>query len=106
MPSHSVIPADQIQGNIHTIRGQRVMLDADLAVLYGVPTKVLNQAVRRNIERFPDDFMFQLTDGEEAALRSQIVTSKRRGGRRYAPMPSPNMASPCCPPFGRPLFLI
>ena len=57
-------------GLIHTIRGQRVMLDADLAALYGVETKALNQAVRRNIERFPDDFMFELTREEYRSLRS------------------------------------
>jgi hypothetical protein len=61
------------------------MLDADLAALYGVPTKVLVQAVKRNRERFPPDFMFQLTLAESMRLRSQIVTSNRRGGRRYAP---------------------
>ena len=68
------------------IRGRRVMLDSDLAVLYGVETKVLNQAVRRNLKRFPDDFMFQLTPKEVDFLRSQIVTSNSsRGGRRYFP---------------------
>jgi hypothetical protein len=62
------------------------MLDSDLAALYGVETKVLNQAVRRNIERFPEDFMFQLTSDEAERLRSQSVTSKSgRGGRRTAP---------------------
>ena len=71
---------------IHIIRGQRVILDSDLADLYGVPTKVLNQAVRRNGERFPDDFAFQLTLQEVANLRSQFVTSNEgRGGRRYQP---------------------
>lgn len=68
------------------IRGHRVMLDEHLARLYGVPTKALVQAVRRNGERFPLDFMFQMTNQEVAALRSQIVTSNAgRGGRRYAP---------------------
>jgi DNA-binding PadR family transcriptional regulator len=61
------------------------MLDADLARLYGVSTKVFNQAVRRNSDRFPPDFVFQLTDQEFYSLRSQIVTSKRKGGRRYRP---------------------
>lgn len=61
------------------------MLDADLAFLYGVKTKVLIQAVKRNIKRFPSDFMFQLTKQEFDLLRSQIVTSNRRGGRRYLP---------------------
>lgn len=72
---------------IHVVRGQKVMLDADLAGLYGVPTKVLNQAVKRNVERFPADFLFQLSADEQRALRSQPVTSNggARGGRRYAP---------------------
>ena len=79
----------QIQNLIYVIRGQRVMLDSDLARLYEVETKVLNQAVKRNIERFPDDFMFQLTKDEYEFLRSQFVTSKikteTRGGRQYFP---------------------
>ena len=62
-----------------------VMLDADLAALYGVPTKRLNEAVRRNAARFPEDFMFQLTAEEAETLRSQFATSKGRGGRRYIP---------------------
>lgn len=69
---------------IRMIRGAHVLLDADLAALYGVTVKALNQAVRRNRSRFPADFVFQLTEEESAALRSQIVTSKR-GGRRYRP---------------------
>ncbi len=79
-----------IGSRILTLREQRVMLDADLAALYGVATKVLVQAVKRNLDRFPADFMFQLSGEEFAALRSQSVTSKaegqeRRGGRRTAP---------------------
>lgn len=71
---------------IYSIRDQRVMLDEDLARLYGVETKALNQAVRRNADRFPDDFMFQLSSDEWDALRSQSVTSNAgRGGRRYPP---------------------
>ena len=71
---------ENIQSKIYVIRGQRVMLDRDLASMYGVETKVLNQAVKRNIERFPEDFMFQLTKGEyeiltSSILRSQIVTA-------------------------------
>ena len=66
----------EIQSKIYKIRGQRVMLDSDLASMYGVETRVLNQAVKRNIERFPEDFMFQLTKGEFEILKSQIVTSK------------------------------
>jgi len=82
------VPADSIRHAILLVRGQRVMLDADLAALYRVPTKALVQAVRRNPLRFPEDFMFRLTGGEAAGLRSQSVTSKTprgRGGRRYAP---------------------
>ncbi|UCV29488.1 ORF6N domain-containing protein [Ferribacterium limneticum] len=75
-----------ISSRIRLFRELRIMLDADLAELYGVHTKVLVQAVKRNIQRFPTDFMFQLTTEEFAALRSQIVTSKPgRGGRRSAP---------------------
>ncbi len=69
---------------IYVIRGQRVMLDRDLAALYGVETKVLNQAVRRNLERFPDDFMFQLNDDERASLRSQFVTLEIGGRGKYS----------------------
>lgn len=73
---------DQIQSRIYEIRGQRVMLDRDLAELYQVETKVLNQAVKRNIKRFPSDFMFQLTTEEFANLKSQIVTSSWGGTRK------------------------
>jgi hypothetical protein len=73
-----------IQEKIFTIRGERVMLDFDLAELFEVETKVLKQAVKRNIERFPSDFMFEITIEEYHSLRSQIVTSTR-GGRRYMP---------------------
>ena len=73
-----------IATKIYYIRNQKVMLDSDLAELYDVETKVLNQAVKRNIHRFPEDFMFQLTEDEyDKILRSQFVTSK--GGRRYLP---------------------
>jgi hypothetical protein len=75
-----------IESRILALREQRVMLDADLAVLYGVQTKALVQAVKRNLARFPRDFMFQLSTDEWAALRSQTVTSNSgRGGRRTAP---------------------
>ncbi len=75
-----------IQERIHTIRGMQVMLDRDLAQMYGVETKVLNQAVKRNIQRFPELFCFQLDEIEISNLRSQIVTSRlRHGGRRYLP---------------------
>ncbi len=80
----ALVPSPRIERCILEIRGQRVMLDADLATLYGVPTKALVQAVKRNIERFPADFMLQLTTAEFSNLRSQSVTS-RWGGRRYAP---------------------
>jgi hypothetical protein len=82
----TVIPEERIEYAILSLRGQKVMLDRDLAQLYGVPTKALNQAVRRNSERFPEDFMFQLSEqetkawwdhGMSARLRSQIVTLKR-----------------------------
>jgi hypothetical protein len=75
----------RVEGAILTIRGYRILLDADLAPLYGVSVKALNQAVRRNKLRFPDDFMFQLTADEANNLRSQIVTSSSWGGRRYLP---------------------
>lgn len=70
---------------IHCVRGEQVMLDSDLARLYGVETKVFNQAVKRNEQRFPERFRFRLTDDEYDSLRSQAVTSKSRGGRRYLP---------------------
>jgi hypothetical protein len=76
---------DRIEALIYIIREERVMLDQDLAALYEVETKVLVQAVQRNIKRFPPDFMFQLSFQEFTALRSQIETSKGRGGRRTAP---------------------
>ncbi len=68
-----------IMNQIYHIRGQKIMIDKDLALLYGVETKVLNQAVRRNLIRFPTDFMFELTPQELDSLRSQIVTLKKRG---------------------------
>lgn len=79
-----VVLVDQIEPLIMTLRGEKVILDNDLALLYGVPTKALNQAVKRNAARFPGDFVFQLTPKEEN-LRSQSVTSSGHGGRRYAP---------------------
>jgi phage regulator Rha-like protein len=84
----SAIPIEKIESRIYGIRGQRIMLDHDLAELYGVQTKALKQAVSRNIERFPSDFMFILTYQEFANLRSQIVTSSygQWGGTRYKPM--------------------
>jgi ORF6N domain-containing protein len=86
MPENLPIPAERIAQAILFVRNERVMMDADLAKLYGVPTKALLQAVKRNLVRFPADFMFQLTADETESLRSQIVTSKTgRGGRRYYP---------------------
>jgi hypothetical protein len=81
-----LIPVERVERLIHLARGEKVLLDADLAVLYGVETKALNRAVKRNRSRFPQDFMFQLTVEEADALRCQIGTSKEgRGGRRYLP---------------------
>jgi hypothetical protein len=74
-----------IEPKIRSIRGHRVILDADLAALYRVEARILNQAVKRNRVRFPLDFMFQLTADETAVLRSQIVTSRSWGGRRHRP---------------------
>ena len=76
---------EKIQTKIYEIRGQKVMLDSDLAELYNVETKNLNLAVKRNIKRFPSDFMFQLVKSEWDILRLQIETSKGRGGTRYLP---------------------
>jgi hypothetical protein len=98
--TEALIPLERIEGAILLLRGHKVMLDSDLAALYGVETKALNRAVKRNLVRFPADFMFQITDEEAAALRrqfgtsdakdgsalrSQFGTSKGRGGRRYLP---------------------
>lgn len=82
----TIIPVERIERQICLIRGQKVMLDSDLAALYQVLTKNLNLAVRRNTNRFPEDFMFQLTAEEAESLRLQIATSNvGRGGRRYLP---------------------
>jgi hypothetical protein len=85
-PAEALSPA-VIERKIYLLRRQKVMLDSDLAALYGVETKQLNRAVRRNLERFPSDFMFQLTPAEARALRFQIGTSSEgaHGGRRYLP---------------------
>ena len=84
-PSKAIVPKERIEQAILLIRGEKVMLDADLAALYDVETGMLTRAVRRNIERFPEDFMFQLSGEEFANLRSQSVTSSRWGGRRFPP---------------------
>jgi ORF6N domain len=91
MPKSS--PPAQLESAIYLIRGQRVMLDSDLAAIYGVTTKQLNQQLKRNRKRFPEDFAFQLNNEEFASLRSQFATSSMRsqsvtskkGGRRYRP---------------------
>lgn len=80
------LPVESAASHIRVVRDQKVLLDTDLAELYGVPTKVLVQSVKRNIDRFSGDFMFQLDAGEWESLRSQSVTSNTgRGGRRYPP---------------------
>ena len=84
MTKPTPIPSERIERAILVLRGHKVMLDSDLAELYEVPTKVLLQAVKRNLERFPVDFMFQLEKQEVAILRSQFVTSSW-GGRRSVP---------------------
>ena len=82
----TIISDDMVVNKIYEIRGQKVMLDSDLAELYGVETKRLNEQIKRNSDRFPEDFMFQLTENEWESLRSQFATSKiGRGGRTYLP---------------------
>jgi len=92
--NYSLVPSEVIEQHIYLIRNQKVMLDRDLADLYGVSTKVLNQAVKRNLERFPEDFMFQLSSDEAETwwnfvlsrrLRSQIVTLKQGQHLKYQP---------------------
>ena len=87
MEKVSIIPINHLARQIYFLRGYKVMLDADLAELYGVTTKRLNEQVKRNIERFPSDFMFRLDEKETEFLRSQIATSNKetRGGRRTLP---------------------
>ena len=81
-----MVPVDYIEASIYLLRGQKVMLDVNLASLYGVKTKRLNEQVKRNFDRFPEDFMFQLSEEEWEFLRSQFATSKEtRGGRQYLP---------------------
>jgi len=91
----AIVPIGKVEQAILFVRGERVILDADLAGLYGVETRALNQAITRNIDRFPEDFMFQLTTVEASHLRSQfaisslrsqfVISKPGRGGRRYAP---------------------
>ena len=85
MTAVETIPTEIIERRIQVIRGHKVMLDNDLAGLYEVPTFRLNEAVKRNINRFPSDFMFQLTADEAESLTSQFAISKKRGGRRTLP---------------------
>jgi S-adenosylmethionine synthetase len=87
MSQNLIVSEETISDKIYFIRNQKVMLDRDLATLYGIQTKVLKQAVKRNISRFPEDFMFELTETEFLNWRSQIVTSNSdKMGLRYAPM--------------------
>jgi len=94
----ALVPREQIEQIILLIRGHRVMLDADLAELYEVETKAFNRAVTRNMERFPDDFMFRLTKKEYEDLRYHFGTS-RWGAADTCPMYSPNRESRCYPVF-------
>jgi len=81
----SVVPVERIERSILLLRGEKVILDSDIAALYGVETKTLVRSMKRNLDRFPSDFMFQLTLEEVDILRYQIGTSNGRGGRRYLP---------------------
>ena len=86
MPEIRLIHLEEIERSVLRLRGQNVMLDADLAALYQVDTKNLVRAVKRNLERFPEDFMFQLSTTEFQILRRQFGTSRSWGGRRYQPI--------------------
>src|SRR5690242_2932841 len=85
MKATAIVLTKKVGAKILVLRNQKVIMDADLAELYGVPVKQLNQQVKRNANRFPRDFVFALTKVEHQSLRSQNVTSKGRGGRRYLP---------------------
>jgi hypothetical protein len=86
MSGESALVPKSIEGQIRVIRGQKVLLDSDLAALYGVEVRALNQAVKRNKERFPADFVFQLSAEENEELKSQsVISSASHGGRRHAP---------------------
>jgi hypothetical protein len=91
------VPVERITSKIYLIRSQKVMLDRGLAELYGVETRVLKQAVKRNIARFPVDFMFELSRAEFDNLRSQIVISSWGGGSGIDQWRSRSRALPCCP---------
>ena len=88
MENEILLSEELISNKIYFIRNQKVMLDSDLAMLYGIETKVLKQAVKRNISRFPEDFMFELTELESNSLRSQIVTLKKGRGQHQKYLPS------------------
>ena len=97
MSNTDLISNETIERAIYLIRGEKVMLDRDLALLYGVETKVLNRAVKRNLQRFPLDFMFQVTADEAEILRCQIGTSRvSHSGRRYLPYVFIEQASFTC----------
>ena len=86
MTISELIPIEIIENKIFIIRGHKVMLDSDLAQLYDVETRIINRNVKRNINRFPEDFMFQLTDAEWKTLKSQIgISNEKKGGRRFTP---------------------
>jgi hypothetical protein len=96
----SLVPVEHIESIILLIRAHKVILDADLAELYGVEKKILNKAVKRNLDRFPEDFMFQLTTEEAKNLRFQIGTSRRtHGGRRYLPYAFTEQGVACFPVY-------
>ena len=92
-----VIPFERVAHAIHLLRGQKVMLDSDLGYLYGVTTGNLNKAVRRNVDRFPEDFVFQLTAEETQDLIFQSGISKARAVAGIGLTPSPSKGSRCCP---------
>lgn len=100
-----LVPVDQIEPRILLLRGQRVILDADLAELYGTTTKAFNQAVKRNLERFPPDFMFQLTAEEAQAMRSQIVTASLRSQSATSSLRSQTVTSSDPAPVMRSQFV-
>jgi len=95
----ALLPAAEIESKICLVRGQKAMLSTDLARLYGVEPRVLVQAVKRNIERFPEDFLFQLSKDEHANLKSQNVTSSWGGARRAIPHAFRKTALPCFPAY-------
>ena len=102
MTQKLMLPVEVIERRIYLIRGQKVMLDQDLAELYGVTTGNLNLAVRRNLARFPEDFMFQLNAEEMKSLILQFARSKNRGGRRTAPYVFTSKAWRCFRAFSGP----